>query len=192
MASVVRAPADGLNIRKDLDFTLTENFILARARARMGRTMQERESGGTATVELLTQRVAALQHAIAEHERGKTALRSENETLRTDNLRLRAQLSKMLKEVFGKSAERMDSAQLRMAFASLLDDAAKALLEENAKKKLNEKNLDLVVANTPLGLDSLTNQVTIINKEGDIEVLPLLGKIDVADRILDRVVRMRD
>ncbi|MDO8426428.1 MAG: bifunctional phosphopantothenoylcysteine decarboxylase/phosphopantothenate--cysteine ligase CoaBC [Deltaproteobacteria bacterium] len=65
-------------------------------------------------------------------------------------------------------------------------------LEENAKKKLNEKNLDLVVANTPLGLDSLTNQVTIINKEGDIEVLPLLGKIDVADRILDRVVRMRD
>ncbi len=65
-------------------------------------------------------------------------------------------------------------------------------LEENAKKKLNEKNLDLVVANTPEGLDSLTNQVTIINKEGDIEVLPLLGKIDVADRILDRVVRMRD
>lgn len=65
-------------------------------------------------------------------------------------------------------------------------------LEENAKKKLNEKNLDLVVANTPQGLDSLTNQVTIINKEGDIEVLPLLGKIDVADRILDRVVRMRD
>jgi len=131
---VVRAPTDGLNIRKDLDFTLTESFILARARARMGRTMQERESEGTVTVELLTQRVAALQHTIAEHERGRTALRTENETLRTDNLRLRTQLSKMLKRVFGKSAERMDSAQLRMAFASLLDEAAKALLEENAKK----------------------------------------------------------
>lgn len=65
-------------------------------------------------------------------------------------------------------------------------------LEENAKKKLGEKNLDLVVANTPAGLDSLTNQVTIINRDNDIEVLPALGKEEIADRIMDRVVKMRE
>ncbi len=65
-------------------------------------------------------------------------------------------------------------------------------IEENAKKKLSEKNLDLVVANTPAGLDSLTNQVTLINRDNDIEVFPPLGKEEIADRIVDRVVRMRD
>ncbi|MBI5643464.1 MAG: bifunctional phosphopantothenoylcysteine decarboxylase/phosphopantothenate--cysteine ligase CoaBC [Deltaproteobacteria bacterium] len=64
-------------------------------------------------------------------------------------------------------------------------------LEENAKKKLSEKNLDLVVGNTPLGLDSLTNQVTIIDREGSVEVLPPLGKDDIAERILDIVVKQK-
>jgi phosphopantothenoylcysteine decarboxylase / phosphopantothenate---cysteine ligase len=64
-------------------------------------------------------------------------------------------------------------------------------LEENAKKKLREKNLDLVVANYPAGLDSETNQVTIINRDNDTEVLPAMSKDEVADRILDNVVRLK-
>lgn len=64
-------------------------------------------------------------------------------------------------------------------------------LEENAKKKLGEKNLDLVIANSPVGLDSTLNQVTIINKDNDIEVLPPLPKDEVADRILDNVVKLK-
>lgn len=64
-------------------------------------------------------------------------------------------------------------------------------LEENAKKKLGEKNLDLVIANSPVGLDSMLNQVTIINKDNDIEVLPPLPKDEVADRILDNVVKLK-
>lgn len=64
-------------------------------------------------------------------------------------------------------------------------------LEENAKKKLKEKNLDLVVANYPAGLDSDTNQVTIINRDNDTEVLPAMSKDEVADRILDNVVRLK-
>ncbi|MBI5588536.1 MAG: bifunctional phosphopantothenoylcysteine decarboxylase/phosphopantothenate--cysteine ligase CoaBC [Deltaproteobacteria bacterium] len=64
-------------------------------------------------------------------------------------------------------------------------------LEENARKKLNEKNLDLVVANPPAGLDSETNQVTIINRDNDTEVLPAMSKDEVADRILDNVVRLK-
>jgi len=64
-------------------------------------------------------------------------------------------------------------------------------MEENARKKRDEKNLDLVVANTPAGLDSPTNQVTIIDREGETETLPPLDKDEIAERILDAVVRMR-
>lgn len=64
-------------------------------------------------------------------------------------------------------------------------------LEENARKKLQDKNLDLVVGNTPAGLDSEINQVTILNRENSTEVLPPLPKDEVADRILDRVVALR-
>jgi phosphopantothenoylcysteine decarboxylase / phosphopantothenate---cysteine ligase len=67
-------------------------------------------------------------------------------------------------------------------------------LLENARKKLVNKKLDLIVANditgkTPVfGAD--TNQVTLIGKDGTPESLPLLSKRATADRILDRVVRL--
>jgi phosphopantothenoylcysteine decarboxylase / phosphopantothenate---cysteine ligase len=67
-------------------------------------------------------------------------------------------------------------------------------LLENARKKLVNKKLDLIVANditgkTPVfGAD--TNQVTLIGKDGTPENLPLLSKRATADRILDRVVRL--
>jgi phosphopantothenoylcysteine decarboxylase/phosphopantothenate--cysteine ligase len=64
-------------------------------------------------------------------------------------------------------------------------------LEENARRKLKEKNLDIVVGNNPAGLDSLVNQVMIMDREGDIETLPPLKKDDVADRILDKVVSLK-
>lgn len=78
------------------------------------------------------------------------------------------------------------SGQFLVGFALETDS-----LEENAKKKLKEKNLDLVVANLPAGLDSETNEVTIINRDGDTEVLPAMKKDDVADRILDNVVNLK-
>ncbi len=62
---------------------------------------------------------------------------------------------------------------------------------ENAKKKLKEKNLDLVVANSPGGIDSEENKVIVINRDEDMETLPMLNKDEVADRILDRIVGER-
>ncbi|GAH65025.1 unnamed protein product, partial [marine sediment metagenome] len=62
----------------------------------------------------------------------------------------------------------------------------------NAKKKLQNKQLDLIVANditdkkSGFGVD--TNKVTLIDKKGKVEKLPLLTKREVADKILDRVV----
>lgn len=63
---------------------------------------------------------------------------------------------------------------------------------ENAKKKLQSKQLDLIVANDitdpDSGFGADTNKVTLIDKQGNIETLPLMTKREVAERILDRVV----
>jgi len=63
-------------------------------------------------------------------------------------------------------------------------------LVPNARKKLQEKRLSLVVANDvtrkDAGFSSDLNQVTLIDAAG-AEELPLLSKAEVADRILDRV-----
>jgi phosphopantothenoylcysteine decarboxylase / phosphopantothenate---cysteine ligase len=64
----------------------------------------------------------------------------------------------------------------------------------NAKKKLKEKRLDMIVANditqSDAGFDVDTNRVTIIDKNGKVEDMPLMSKRDVAERILDRVKGM--
>jgi phosphopantothenoylcysteine decarboxylase / phosphopantothenate---cysteine ligase len=62
---------------------------------------------------------------------------------------------------------------------------------ENAKTKLRQKNLDLIVMNSVTkkhsAFGSDTNVVTIIDKSEKVEQLPELPKFDVANRILDRV-----
>jgi len=69
-------------------------------------------------------------------------------------------------------------------------------LLENARTKLQKKQLDLIVANDITAQDAgfavETNRVTIIPADGETKVLPLMDKTDVADRIIDRVVEMLD
>jgi phosphopantothenoylcysteine decarboxylase / phosphopantothenate---cysteine ligase len=64
----------------------------------------------------------------------------------------------------------------------------------NAKRKLKEKNLDLIVVNNPnvsgSGFEVDTNVVTLIDKKGKIEKLPLLPKKIVAEKILDKVMSL--
>jgi phosphopantothenoylcysteine decarboxylase/phosphopantothenate--cysteine ligase len=63
-------------------------------------------------------------------------------------------------------------------------------LLENAQKKINAKNLDMIVANDvsreDAGFQTDTNAVKIIYADGRVEDSPLMGKIDVAHMILDR------
>ncbi|OGN96171.1 MAG: phosphopantothenoylcysteine decarboxylase [Chloroflexi bacterium RBG_13_51_36] len=65
-------------------------------------------------------------------------------------------------------------------------------LVENAREKLRQKGLALIVANditaNDSGFGSDTNRVTIIDRKGKVDSLPLLPKREVADRVLDRVV----
>ena len=67
-------------------------------------------------------------------------------------------------------------------------------LMEHAEAKLREKNLDLIVANdvtqpgAGFGVD--TNIVRIIDSRGKVRNLPLLTKDEVADIVLDQVLKI--
>ncbi len=74
--------------------------------------------------------------------------------------------------------------------------AETASLLDNARKKLSEKNLDLIVANDvsspSWGFDSEDNKVTLVTRSGDIQSLPPMKKIDVAHKVLDAVLRLKN
>lgn len=65
-------------------------------------------------------------------------------------------------------------------------------LDKNAKKKAEEKNLDMIVGNIVGGASSGfghdTNQVTFYFKDGTKENLPVLPKDEVAHTLFDRVL----
>ncbi len=65
---------------------------------------------------------------------------------------------------------------------------------ENAKNDLERNQLDLVAANDitlpDAGFEVDTNKVTLIDRDGEIEELPLMTKREVADRILNKVVEL--
>ena len=63
----------------------------------------------------------------------------------------------------------------------------------NAKKKLKQKNLDMIVLNSPgknSGFEVDTNKVTIIKQDGKQIKLPLLSKFQVANKILNEVIKI--
>jgi phosphopantothenoylcysteine decarboxylase/phosphopantothenate--cysteine ligase len=66
---------------------------------------------------------------------------------------------------------------------------------ENARKKLTAKNADMIVANDVTaegaGFDHDTNIVTLFARDGRDLPLPRMSKTEVAQRILDEVVRLR-
>ena len=64
-------------------------------------------------------------------------------------------------------------------------------VEQYAREKLRQKNMDMIVANNVTeknsGFDADTNKVLIINRDGTAEDFPLMRKSDLADVILDRI-----
>ena len=78
---------------------------------------------------------------------------------------------------------------LKIGFSAETED-----LIENTRKKLQEKNCDLFVGNdvtedgSGFGVD--TNKVVFIYRNGDVEEMPLMTKTEVAEKILDRVVKL--
>lgn len=68
-------------------------------------------------------------------------------------------------------------------------------LIDYAKTKLKQKRLDLIVANdvsNPLiGFGSDINKVYLIDKHGLIEDIPLGTKEEIADKILDKIIKLK-
>lgn len=68
-------------------------------------------------------------------------------------------------------------------------------LVENAAEKVKKKNLDFIAANdlneAGAGFAADTNAVKLIDREGNIENIPLKIKDEIADIILDRIINLK-
>jgi phosphopantothenoylcysteine decarboxylase/phosphopantothenate--cysteine ligase len=80
--------------------------------------------------------------------------------------------------------------RLVVGFAAETDNVA-----ENARKKMKEKNADLIVANDVgaegAGFDRETNIVTLFSRDGRDLSLAQMSKAEVGQRVLDEILRLR-
>lgn len=67
-------------------------------------------------------------------------------------------------------------------------------LVENSMKKMQKKNLDMIVCNdvtqAGAGFATDTNIVTILNKKGGSEQLPKMSKLETAHKVLDKILEL--
>lgn len=91
----------------------------------------------------------------------------------------------------GELSAREGGRRLVIGFAAESRDLLAA-----ARAKLARKRCDLIVANdvtrAGAGFDADTNAVSFVWPGGDVEELPLLPKREVAERLLDRVEKLRE
>jgi phosphopantothenoylcysteine decarboxylase/phosphopantothenate--cysteine ligase len=94
-------------------------------------------------------------------------------------------------DILGEVARRRNTSQTLVGFAAETEDVIR-----NARKKMDAKQLDIMVANDVsregLGFDSDNNAVTIlVRDETDPIVVAPASKLQVANRILDEIARLR-
>jgi phosphopantothenoylcysteine decarboxylase/phosphopantothenate--cysteine ligase len=106
----------------------------------------------------------------------------KRETFTGDHLMLELQKNPDILKAVGERKTH----QVLIGFALETEDGI-----ENARKKLVEKHLDVIVLNNPneegAGFGKDTNVVTVITANGTVEQLPVMSKFDAAHEILDRV-----
>jgi phosphopantothenoylcysteine decarboxylase/phosphopantothenate--cysteine ligase len=93
-------------------------------------------------------------------------------------------------DILAEVAARRSNGLLVVGFAAETNDVV-----EYARSKMKKKGLDLVVANditkAGAGFNTDTNIATVITPTSETE-LPLMSKRDLADKILDEVIRIRE
>jgi phosphopantothenoylcysteine decarboxylase/phosphopantothenate--cysteine ligase len=123
--------------------------------------------------------------AVADYRPSK---RSEQKIKKGQEAELKLTLEKN-PDILAELGQRKTT-QLLVGFAAETTD-----LLENARKKLETKNLDLIVANdvsrSDAGFNVDTNAVRLLYRDGSSEELPLLSKDEVAQQLLDRIGRLR-
>ncbi|HUI74896.1 MAG TPA: bifunctional phosphopantothenoylcysteine decarboxylase/phosphopantothenate--cysteine ligase CoaBC [Candidatus Acidoferrum sp.] len=128
--------------------------------------------------------IAIFAAAVADYRPAEPMLRKLKRTGEALTLRLEPNPD-ILAEVAREKGNR-----LVVGFAAETERVA-----ENARKKLVAKNADLIVANDVTaegaGFEVDTNVVTLLSRDGRDLPLPKMSKQEVAERILDEVLRLR-
>jgi phosphopantothenoylcysteine decarboxylase / phosphopantothenate---cysteine ligase len=139
---------------------------------------------GAVTERLASSTIAIFAAAVADYRPAE--LHTEKMKRNKEPLTLRLEPTP---DILAEAAQTKGD-RLIVGFAAETDHVA-----ENARKKLAAKNADLIVANDVTaegaGFDSDTNIVTLFSSDGRDLALPKLTKSDVAQRILDEVLRLR-
>jgi len=93
-------------------------------------------------------------------------------------------------DILSEVAKKRTNGLLVVGFAAETDDVL-----GYARKKLEKKGLDLVIANdvtkAGAGFNTDTNIATILSRKGGEIDLPLMSKREMADKILDEIVKLR-
>ncbi len=187
-------------------------FVGNRSSGKMGYALAEAARDRGAEVKLITATTSLPKSAGAEVIPVETALQMKqavaDATKDADVLIMAAAVADYMPETAAETKIKKESPSLTLKLVRTPDILAEAKgnfvkvgfaaesedLVANARKKLKEKGLDLIVANDITDKDSSfgadTNKVTIIDRDGKVEDLPLMSKREVADKILDRVVGM--
>jgi len=137
-----------------------------------------------AVLNLLPQATIVIKSAAVSDYRAKTVSRQKMKRKGPITLDLEP-TADILKEVSLRK-----QSQIVVGFAAETENVL-----ENARQKLSAKHLDAIVVNDVsregIGFDSDRNEVTIITRDEVVEV-PETTKWDVAQRVLDQIVRIRD
>jgi phosphopantothenoylcysteine decarboxylase/phosphopantothenate--cysteine ligase len=145
-----------------------------RTAAEMLRSVEENFTAAT---------IAIFAAAVADYRPAEVASQKIKKTAGDITLRLEPNPD-ILATIARKKGHR-----LIVGFAAETDKVA-----ENARKKLTDKNADLIVANDVTaegaGFNVDTNIVTLFARDGRDLALPKLTKHEVAQRMLDEVVRL--
>jgi phosphopantothenoylcysteine decarboxylase/phosphopantothenate--cysteine ligase len=169
-------------VRRGAEVTLVTGptSLAAPAKARLVRVKTAAEMR-TAVLDSFTASTAVVMAAaVSDYSPAEAAakkLKKSSESLRLDLKRN----PDILKELGMKKDGRFI-----VGFAAETDDVI-----ANARNKLEEKNLDMIVANDVTaegsGFEGETNIATIIDRSGDVQTLPLMTKDELADRIFDHI-----
>ena len=111
-----------------------------------------------------------------------TKIKKENQDTLTLEL-------KKTPDILSEVSKRRKDGQLVVGFAAETNDVI-----TYARIKMGKKDLDMVVANdvsqNGAGFNSDTNIATVITKSGSVD-MPLMPKREMADRILDEIMKLR-
>ncbi len=87
-----------------------------------------------------------------------------------------------------KKAGALKTKQVIIGFAAETDN-----IEQYAKEKMENKNLDFILANdvslSDAGFGKDTNQGVLLTRQGEVIKIPVLSKKEFAHRLLDEVMK---